>query len=164
MADWSFVVTHYYDVSGSTGTQTITDDVISIPKFTDTGSGEVNEATIVLDADSGNYISDDSSGKRIIQQHDIIKLRVTDSLPAQGTQQAIYEKYFNVVKKIPIKSKSEGVRVQLELLGVENWLQRINYIKPHYFENPAEVFQDICNLYECKQGNWYANINWFFIN
>ena len=161
MADWSFVVTHYYDVSGSTGTQTITDDVISIPKFTDTGSGEVNEATIVLDADSGNYISDDSSGKRIIQQHDIIKLRVTDSLPAQGTQQAIYEKYFNVVKKIPIKSKSEGVRVQLELLGVENWLQRINYIKPHYFENPAEVFEDICNLYNANKGTGMPTLTGF---
>jgi len=161
MADWSFVVTHYYDVSGSTGTQTITDDVISIPKFTDTGSGEVNEATIVLDADSGNYISDDSSGKRIIQQHDIIKLYVTDSLPAQGTQQATYEKYFNVVKKIPIKSKSEGVRVQLELLGVENWLQRINYIKPHYFENPAEVFEDICNLYNANKGTGMPTLTGF---
>jgi hypothetical protein len=152
MADWNYIVTHYYDVGGSTGTQAITDDVISIPKFTDTGSGEVNEATIVLDADGGNYISDDATGKRIIQQNDVIKLYVTDSLPAQGTQQATYEKYFNVVKKIPIKSKSEGVRVQLELLGVENWLQRINYIKPHYFENPAEVFQDICNLYNSNKG------------
>ena len=167
MADWSFVVTHYYDVSGSTGTQTITDDVISIPKFTDTGSGEVNEATIVLDADSGNYISDDSSGKRIIQQHDIIKLRVTDNLPNQGTQgdiglgQGLYEKYFNVVKKIPIKSKSEGVRVQLELLGVENWLQRINYIKPHYFENPAEVFEDICNLYNANKGTGMPTLTGF---
>ena len=161
MADWNFVVTHYYDVSGSTGTQVITDDVISIPKFTDTGSGEVNEATIMLDADGGNYISDDASGKRIIQQHDIIKLNVTDSLPAQGTQRAVYEKYFNVVKKIPIKSKSEGVRLQLELLGVENWLQRINYIKPHYFENPAEVFEDICNLYNANKGTGMPTLTGF---
>ena len=161
MADWNFVVTHYYDVGGSTGTQVITDDVISIPKFTDTGSGEVNEATIMLDADGGNYISDDSSGKRIIQQHDIIKLNVTDSLPAQGTQRAVYEKYFNVVKKIPIKSKSEGVRLQLELLGVENWLQRINYIKPHYFENPAEVFEDICNLYNANKGTGMPTLTGF---
>ena len=161
MADWNFVVTHYYDVSGSTGTQVITDDVISIPKFTDTGSGEVNEATIMLDADGGNYISDDASGKRIIQQHDIIKLNVTDSLPAQGTQQASYTKYFNVVKKIPIKSKSEGVRLQLELLGVENWLQRTNYIKPHYFENPAEVFEDICNLYNANKGTGMPTLTGF---
>ena len=161
MADWNFVVTHYYDVGGSTGTQVITDDVISIPKFTDTGSGEVNEATIMLDADGGNYISDDASGKRIIQQHDIIKLNVTDSLPAQGTQQASYTKYFNVVKKIPIKSKSEGVRLQLELLGVENWLQRINYIKPHYFENPAEVFEDICNLYNANKGTGMPTLTGF---
>ena len=161
MADWNYIVTHYYDVGGSTGTQIITDDVISIPKFTDTGSGEVNEATIILDADGGNYISDDASGKRIIQQHDIIKLYVTDSLPAQGTQQASYTKYFNVVKKIPIKSKSEGVRLQLELLGVENWLQRINYIKPHYFENPSEVFEDICNLYNANKGTGMPTLTGF---
>lgn len=161
MADWNYIVTHYYDVGGSTGTQVITDDVISIPKFTDTGSGEINEATIVLDADGGNYISDDATGKRIIQQNDVIKLYVTDSLPAQGTQQAVYEKYFNVVRKIPIKSKSEGVRVQLELLGVENWLQRINYVKPHYFENPAEVFEDICNLYNDNKGTGMPTLTGF---
>jgi hypothetical protein len=163
MAEWNFIVTHYYDVGGSTGTQVITDDVISLPKFTDTGSGEVNEATILLDASNGSFISDDATGKRIIQQHDIIKLYVTDGLTAQGTQRAVYEKYFNVVKKIPVKSKSEGVRLQIELLGVENWLQRVNYIKPHYFENPAVVFEDICNLYNASKGTGMPTLTGFLI-
>ena len=80
MAQWEYTITHYYDVNGTTGTQDVSDNIISIPLFTDTGSGEINEAKILLDADNGNYIKDDSSGKRIIQQHDIIKLTVDDGL------------------------------------------------------------------------------------
>ena len=53
MSDWSYTITHYY----SGGTQNISDDIISIPLFTDTGSGEVNEAQIVLNAVGGQYIS-----------------------------------------------------------------------------------------------------------
>ena len=163
MAEWNYIVTHYYDIGGSTGTQILSDDVISIPSFTDTGSGEVNDAIIVLNAVNGNYISDDTTGKRIIQQHDIIKIYVTDGLPSQGTQQAVYEKYFNVVKKIPIKSKSDGVRLQLELLGIEHWLQKINYIKPHYFENPAVVFEDIGKLYNANNGVGMPTLDGFLI-
>ena len=140
MADWSYTITHYKNAGG---TQNLSDDVISIPMFTDTGSGEVNTAVIILNAVDGQYISDSVNSRSIILQHDIIKIVVNDGLTAQGTQRGTYEKYFNVVKKIPIKSKSEGVRVQIELMGVEKWLQTINYIKPHYFQNPAVVFADI---------------------
>ena len=152
MAQLEYTITHYYDVNGTTGTQDVSDNIISIPLFTDTGSGEINEAKILLDADNGNYIKDDSSGKRIIQQHDIIKLTVDDGLGTGGTQDGTYTKYFNVVKKIPIKSKSEGVRLLVELLGVEQWLQRVQYIKPSYFENAQEVFQDIGQFYNVNKG------------
>jgi hypothetical protein len=155
LADWKYTITHYKNAGG---TQDLSGDVISIPMLTDTGSGEVNTAIIILNAVDGQYISDSVNSRSIILQHDIIKIRVTDGLSNQGTQgdttlgEGLYEKFFNVVKKIPIKSKSEGVRVQIELMGVEKWLQTINYIKPHYFQNPAVVFADICDLYNANKG------------
>jgi len=160
MADWEYSIRHYWSIGGSSSFQTIEDDVISIPMLTDTGSGEVNSAIIVLNAVGGQYISDDTSGdagaKRLIKQHDIIRVRLRDSTygtsAVAGTQQGEYIKYFNVVKKIPIKSKSEGVRLQLELLGVEKWLQGMNYAKPHYFQSAGIVFEDICNSYNANKG------------
>ena len=158
MADWEHTITHYKNAGG---TQDLSDDVISIPMFTDTGSGEVNTAVIILNAVDGQYISDSVNSRSIILQHDIIKIVVNDGLTAQGTQRGTYEKYFNVVKKIPIKSKSEGVRVQIELMGVEKWLQTINYIKPHYFQNPSVVFADICDLYNANKGTGMPTITDF---
>ena len=49
----------WYDESnGYSGSGTdITSDVLAIPLFTDTGSGEVNEANLVLSAKAGKYIT-----------------------------------------------------------------------------------------------------------
>jgi len=150
LADWSYTITHYYDG----GTQYLTDDVISLPLFTDTGSGEVNEATIVLNAVDGQFIKASINSKTKIEQYDRVRITVTDGiLPAQGTQGAAYDKFFYVMKKQPIKSKDEGVRLQLELLGTESFLQRVQYIKPHYFETPWNVFKDIGNAYNASRGS-----------
>ena len=149
MADWSYTITHYY----SGGTQNISSDIISIPLFTDTGSGEVNEAQIVLNAIGGQYISANINSKTIISQYDRIRIAVSDGLTAQGTQRGAYDKFFYVMKKQPIKSKDSGVRLQLELLGTESYLQRIQYAKPHYFESPYEVFKSIGQLYNENRGS-----------
>jgi len=147
MSDWSYTITHYY----SGGTQNISSDVISIPLFTDTGSGEVNEAQIVLNAIGGQFISANINSKTIIQQFDRIRITVSDGLTAQGTQRSAYDKFFYVMKKQPIKSKDSGVRLQLDLLGTESYLQRIQYLKPHYFESPREVFQSIGDQYNANR-------------
>ena len=157
MADWSFTVIHYYDG----GTQYLanslvsppTSDVISIPLFTDTGSGEVNEATLLLDAVDGQYIKDSINGRTEIKQYDRIQIFVNDGLGGGGTQGGAYAKFFYVMQKQPIKSKSEGVRLQLELLGTESFLQRIQYTKPHFFETPWNVFKDIAELYNGNRGS-----------
>ena len=52
--------------------------------LTDTGSGEVNTAIILLNAVDGQYISDSVNSRGIILQHDIIKIVVNDGLTAQG--------------------------------------------------------------------------------
>ena len=151
MADWDFNVYHF---SGSSQTQVeITTDVISIPLFTDTGSGEVNEAQIVLNAVDGQYIQANINSKAKIEQFDRIRIKVDDALTHQGTQQGEYDKYFYVMKKQPIKSKDSGVRLQLELLGTEAFLQRVQYAKPHYFETPFDVFKSIGDQYNANRGS-----------
>ena len=154
MANWSYVITHY-DASGA---NVITNDVISIPKFTDTGSGEVNEATIVLNAVNGQFIKASINSKTEIKQFDRIRIFVNDGLGTGGTQGGAYDKIFFVMKKQPIKSKDAGVRLQLELLGIESFLQRVMYSKPSYFEKPFDVFKDICDLYESSRGTNSASI------
>ena len=154
MANWNYVITHY----NSAGANTITNDVISIPKFTDTGSGEVNEATLVLNAVNGQFIKASINSRTEIKQFDRIRILVDDGLGTGGTQGGIYDKVFFVMKKQPIKSKDSGVRLQLELLGIESFLQRVMYSKPSYFEKPWDVFKDIAELYESNRGTNSASI------
>lgn len=161
MADWSFTITHFPN-SNNTGTY-ITDFVISIPMFTDTGSGEVNEATIILDAKDGQFIRANINGRTKISQYDRIRIEANDGNVATsntdpGTQRGYYDKYFYVMKKQPIKSKDEGVRLQLELLGTESFLQRVMYIKPHFFETPWNVLKDIGDLYNDNRGSASTSI------
>ena len=127
MADWSYTVEHY---AGTSSSETdITDEVIAIPMFTDTGSGEVNEASLLLNAVDGQFIKTGINSQPKIEQYDRIRIQADDGFSAAGTQRGSYDKYFYVMKKQPIKSKDEGVRLQLELLGTESFLQRIQYIK-----------------------------------
>ena len=113
MADWKYTITHYKNAGG---TQDLSGDVISIPMLTDTGSGEVNTAIIILNAVDGQYISDSVNSRSIILQHDIIKIRVTDGLSNQGTQgdaalgEGLYE-------KLQFDIKQEGtIKLQLTAL------------------------------------------------
>jgi len=151
LADWSYTVKHY---AGSSSSDTdITDEVIAIPMFTDTGSGEVNEATLILNAVDGQFIKTGINSQPKIEQYDRIRIQADDGFSAAGTQRGSYDKYFYVMKKQPIKSKDEGVRLQLELLGTESFLQRIQYIKPIFFETPWAVFKDIGDYFNANRGS-----------
>jgi len=161
LADWSYTISHFPN-SNNTSTP-ITDYIISIPMFTDTGSGEVNEATIILDAKDGQFIRASINGRVKISQYDRIRIEANDGNVATsnsdpGTQRGYYDKYFYVMKKQPIKSKDEGVRLQLELLGTESFLQRVMYIKPHFFETPWNVLRDIGDLYNDNRGSNASSI------
>ena len=151
MADWSYTVKHYAGTSSSS--TDITDEVISIPLFTDTGSGEVNEATLILNAVDGQFIKASINSQPKIEQYDRIRIQADDGFSAAGTQRGSYDKYFYVMKKQPIKSKDEGVRLQLELLGIECFLQRIQYIKPFFFETPWAVFKDIGDYFNASRAS-----------
>ncbi len=121
----------------------ITPDVKSIPIFTDTGSGEVNEATIILNAPDGDYITTGN----IVDKFDRIRIACTDVV---GTT---YDRFFEIDELIPSETKGEGTLLQLECLGIEYHTQNINYIKPHFFVSGFNVGKDIGDFYEDNNGS-----------
>lgn len=156
-SNWSYTVTHY-DADNSWANQVITDDVVSIPMFTDAGSGEVNGATLILSANRGHYIRDARSGESgfptKIKHFDRIRIRVSI-----GVGNPVYEKVFDVIRKIPIKSKSGGTRLRLDLLGIEHWWQKINYATRNFATKPNIVFQDIFDLYNANKGTLMPTVS-----
>ena len=140
-SQWTYTLTHY-DESNSWASTVITNDVISIPLVTDTGSGEINSARVILSANEGKFIK----SAPVIDEFDRIRIEMNDG--EGGT----YDKYFEVNKILPSESKSEGTRVELFLLGLEHNLQIINYIKSHYNAGTFEVMQDIGNQYNDSAG------------
>ena len=139
-SEWIVQVKHF-DVDTSIETD-ISEDFISAPIFTDTGSGEVNNAKIVLDAVEGKYITQSP----IIDRLDRIRLIVIDG------SGGIYNKVFDVKRVIPSESGGEGTRLTLILAGIEHHLQLFNYSKTHFFEGSNEVVVDIGNVYNVNNG------------
>ena len=119
-SNWTFTITHYAKDNSWASTNITTD---SFPRyFTDTGGEKVNAAKIRVIAVDGQYIQNNVNSKPQIKHNDRIRIEATDG--GSGT----YNKVFDVVKIIPIKSKTEGVMVELEMLGLERWLQKCKTI------------------------------------
>ena len=138
-SEWTFTVTHY-DKEDSWSSTNITED--AFPRmFTDTGAGKVNAAKIRIIAQDGQYIQEDINSKPQITHNDRIRIQATDG--ASGT----YNKVFDVIKLTPIKSKGEGVMLDVELLGLERWLQKVNYSSRVWAETPKAIFADLVKVY-----------------
>ena len=92
-SNYSSLTVTWYDQSDAYSTNTaITSDVKSLPIFTDTGTGEVNSATIVVRALDGNYIIFGSS--IIFSEFDRIRIQCTD---LGGNS---YDRYFEIIKQL----------------------------------------------------------------
>jgi len=138
-SNWTFTITHYAK-DNSWASTNITAD--SFPRyFTDTGGEKVNAAKIRIIAVNGQYIQNNVNSKPQIKHNDRIRIQATDG--SNGT----YNKVFDVVKIIPIKSKTEGVMVELELLGLERWLQKCNYSARVFAETPKDIFKELVDAY-----------------
>lgn len=138
--NWNIEIKHY-NVNTATITD-ITENFVSLPLATDTGTEEVNNARLVLSASSGKFIV----SAPLLNQFDRIRIKITDD---EGN---IYNKIFDIIKIIPSWTKSEGVRVTLILFGMEHWLQKINHIKPFFYEGAYEVIKDVGDSYNNSRG------------
>ena len=145
-SNFSSLTVDWYDQSDAySGTANITADVKSIPLFTDTGTGEVNSATIVLRAFKGNYILSTRTPS-VICEFDRIRIRCTDL----GSNS--YDRYFEVISILPSQTKGEGTLLTLECLGIEYHTQHIHFAKPFYFEDSYTASVAIGDIYNTNSG------------
>ena len=137
----------WYDQSDAYATSSeIVDDVISLPQFTDKGSGEVNQATIVLSGNFGNFITDNGD-KTVIDQYDRFRIKLDD---LDGNT---YDHFFEFKPLIiPSQIKTEGTHLTLDLLGIEYALQNIHFNRAFWFSNGFDVAQAIGVNYNDNRG------------
>jgi hypothetical protein len=124
--------------------------VSSIPIFTDTGTGESNEASIILSAKRGNFVH---SGTIQIEKYDRIRIQFTD------LNDNTYDRYYEVIDIPPSKTKGEGALIHLELMGIEYHLTPIHFSKREWYQSPFNVAQRIFVSYELNNGSRQPVIN-----
>ena len=132
MTQYSYVVTYDPDSAATD----ISNDVVSI-ECTDVGTGEVKSAKLKLNALNGKFIT----ATPVLAQFDLIKIVITDE------DSTTYTQLYEVDRIIPIKNSSEGNIVEIELLGQEHHLQKIDVAKQFYFENAYTVTKDLSDFY-----------------
>jgi len=119
-------------------TADITNDVKSIPIFTDTGTGEVNQATIIVRSLDGKF---NTTGSTIFAEFDRMRIQCTDL----GSN--TYDRYFEIINILPSQDKDGGTQLTLECLGIEYHTQHIHMAKPFYFEDSLEVGKVVGDIY-----------------
>ena len=163
MATWSYTVTYIGSPTNTTYTNypydtDISSHVIAIERMTDVGSGEINSATLILNARGGNFITADSGSNStpntpLLDEFDKIKIKITDK---SGN---IYQRIFEVDTLTPKKTIQEGIRLDIELLGQERCLQQTHFAKQFYYANGFEVVKDICDKYVATKGSAQVTVD-----
>jgi len=139
----SLTVTWYDETNNYVTTSNITDDVKSIPLFTDSGTGEVNQASLIIRSLEGNY---NVTGSVIFAEFDRIRIQCTD---LAGNS---YDRFFEIFNIIPSQTKGEGTLLTIECLGIEYHTQQIHMAKPYYFEDSYTVASSVGSIYNDNRG------------
>ena len=145
----NLVVTLFKEDNNYSTNATITDDIKSIPLFTDTGTGEVNMATIIVRSLDGKY---NTSGAIKFAEFDRIRIQC-DDLGGKS-----YDRYFEIISIIPSQTKGEGTLLTLECVGIEYHVQHIHMVKPYYFEDSYTTAKSICDIYNTNNGSRQPDI------
>tara|TARA_R110002110_G_scaffold414202_1_gene643659 strand:- start:434 stop:3322 length:2889 start_codon:yes stop_codon:yes gene_type:complete len=132
----AYTVTLYHGTNHG-NTSDLSDDILSIPIFTDTGDGEVNTATIRLTGKDGKYMT----SSPIIEDHDRVKIDVTDS---NGLH---YIRCFELMAKVPIRNKIEPPTAQIELAGIEICFKRIKCSMNTFELSTRQLYQKLMDTY-----------------
>ncbi len=141
-SSWSYSIL-FYDRSASWASTIITTDCDEIPIFTDSSDKKINTGIVMVNANNGKHINNGT----LFDFNDRISISVNDG--ASGA----YIRYFDIVSKIPIKTKGSGTKLKLELEGIERWLRKVNYSKRIFNETPSNILIDIINVYNSNKGS-----------
>ena len=145
---WTITLTHYDESNSYASTVLDPNDIDSIPMFTDNGAGEVNSATIILNAVGGKFLTQ----APIIDQFDKFRITATDGLG--GT----YDRVFEVKRIVPAEDNGQGTTAEIHCLGNEWYLQHLHYACPQWFKTAFEVMKDIGDTYNLDPSN-HAHAN-----
>ena len=137
---WQAGLTVTLDPGGSP--TSLNDDLMSLPRYTDTVTEEPRQGLLVLEALNGKYITT----APIITEFNKIRIAHT------AEDGSIYNHVFEVIKIIPRQSKREGTKLELQLRGIESNVQDIQYVKPHFNEHAKNVSVDILDYYMVEKG------------
>lgn len=152
----SLTVTWYDESDNYVTNKDITEEVLSIPLFTDTGAGEVNEAQVELSGAFGQFISDDDVTQTVIEPYDRVRIQVTDL--AGNT----YDRFFEVKPSwVPSETKGEGTLLTLDLIGIEYHTQQIHFNRAFWFADAFEVAREIGQVYEDNKGSRQPDLSAF---
>ena len=137
----------WHDASDSYATSAvITQHVKGIPLFTDTGSGEVNQARILLRARDGRFIT--SISPIPIAQFDRIHIECEDIGSGQK-----YDRWFEVDSLKPSQSKKTGTILTIDCLGTEYYTQHSHFAKPFWFTDGFNVVKFMIDQYNKRKGS-----------
>jgi len=107
-----------------------------------TGTEEVSNATILLSAKSGRFLTINPK----IQHFDRIFLRFTD--PNGNIEEGVFE----VIKIKPLEKTGRGRQLQLFLTHQSWYVWQDHFIKQFQRSSGFEVVEDICNSYNSNPG------------
>ena len=140
----NLVVTWYDETDSYVTTLNLTGDVVGIPVFTDSGSGEVNYCTVNIKAPYGKYIT--STSPVPIDQFDRIHITLDD---LDGNT---YSRYFEVQEIIPGSDKDAGTILTLECLGIEYHTQMMHFSKQFWFNSAFRPASVVGSTYNDNKG------------
>ncbi len=157
MATWSYQVKYVYDddlPSGNFVTPVdISSNVITIENMTDVGTGEVNTAVLMLNARDGQFITEDNSGATPqINQFDRIYIKITD------TNGAIYDKVYEVESLQQQKTIKDGIRLVVNLMGLERHLQQVHFAKQYFYTSGFDLVKDVIDRYNTSAGSKQVDV------
>ncbi|MCH7589834.1 hypothetical protein IIB34_02215 [PVC group bacterium] len=140
-------ITFFDETANYLVTRDITDEVIGMPLFTDTGSGEVNEAEIELSGAFGQFINQDDLTQLVIDEYDRIRIEVFD---LKGNK---YDRFFEVKPSwLPTETSGEGTMLTLDLIGIEYHTQQVHFSRAFWFADAFDVAREIGQVYEDNRG------------
>ena len=149
----SYSGTVFTVASSYVSTIIITDDILSIPIFTDTGDGEINTAIIRLSSIDDKYITSTA-----LNDNDRVYLVVAE------TGGGSYARTFEIMSKVNIKNKSEPPTLQLELAGIEIHLQRVKVSMNTFTKSTRELFTALMDCYNQNKTTLMPTITYDITN
>ena len=122
----------------------ITDHVISIDKFTDSGAGEIPSSQIVFNTDFGRFIN---SGIKF-DQFDEFRIKVTSPYDGNDT----FERVMFLDEIMPQTAEGGGYITAVQMYAREWYMTKVKMTGHHYFITYRDMVKKIIDTFNSKKG------------